>query len=718
MVVLKDKARSPLALAISAALAVTFAAPAGAHTPDIKPDETLVVYGNPLYGMSPSEETGGYGVDSATVGTKTPAALKDIPQSITVLTNDYIEERNFVAVDDLAKFTPGLRTLVNDSGRSSIFSRGYEYDEVNLNGLPSPMQSKYGTLPSLAAVDRVEIMRGPSGLFNSTSELGGVINMVLKRPTDAFKGSVTARYGSWDRHYLEADMGGALNDEGSLRGRVVVANADIKNQVDYNNNDNGTYYGTLEFDLSDRTRLSVYALHQTKDILPTNGLPAYKDGSLLDIGRSTYLGSAEDFFDADTTDVGASLQHAFANGGVGQVSARYMDHDMRLEQTFTNGPVDAAGNTGLMFNGQGNQQKNMAFDANYSQMFDLLGHKSEFVLGSDYKRYESDIQTYTNRNLGKINVFDFDPTRVAKPDYSYTKNDHEEQSELGLYGKVTWRLLEPLAVITGARVSWYDLDAVSTTLSSGAQSGESSAFNGKLTPYAGAVYDLSDEHAWYASYSKVFKPQTSQDESGNLLKPREGSQWETGIKSSLRDGLLNTRATLFLMKDDNIAAQAYDDQGIAITNTYWATGKVETQGVELEASGYLSQNWMVMAGYTFTDIEEKAGDHNPKFDTIPRHALSLWTDYHLADWVQGLHLGAGMTAVSDYGFNQKGVETHQGGYALFDAAVRYEINDRMQATLNLYNLLDREYFYRVGSTSTFNMYGEPANLMAGFTYKL
>ena len=79
MVVLKDKARSPLALAISAALAVTFAAPAGAHTPDIKPDETLVVYGNPLYGMSPSEETGGYGVDSATVGTKTPAALKDIP---------------------------------------------------------------------------------------------------------------------------------------------------------------------------------------------------------------------------------------------------------------------------------------------------------------------------------------------------------------------------------------------------------------------------------------------------------------------------------------------------------------------------------------------------------------------------------------------------------------------------------------------------------------
>jgi outer membrane receptor for ferric coprogen and ferric-rhodotorulic acid len=228
-----------------------------------------------------------------------------------------------------------------------------------------------------------------------------VINMVLKRPTDAFKGSVTARYGSWDRHYLEADMGGALNDEGSLRGRVVVANADIKNQVDYNNNDNGTYYGTLEFDLSDRTRLSVYALHQTKDILPTNGLPAYKDGSLLDIGRSTYLGSAEDFFDADTTDVGASLQHAFANGGVGQVSARYMDHDMRLEQTFTNGPVDAAGNTGLMFNGQEPAEEH-GLRCQLQSDVRSVGAQERVCAGLDYKRYESDIQTYTNRNLGKI----------------------------------------------------------------------------------------------------------------------------------------------------------------------------------------------------------------------------------------------------------------------------------------------------------------------------
>src|SRR5690606_23282122 len=99
--------------------------------------ESITVEGNRLYDMPSSEESGGYTVEAATVGTKTPAALRDIPQSITVYTDDYIKDRQFVNLDDLAKYTAGLRTLTNDSGRSSIYARGYEYDEFNINGLRS-----------------------------------------------------------------------------------------------------------------------------------------------------------------------------------------------------------------------------------------------------------------------------------------------------------------------------------------------------------------------------------------------------------------------------------------------------------------------------------------------------------------------------------------------------------------------------------------------------
>jgi len=152
--------------------------------------DAITVEGNRYYEMPSSEETGGYGIDSATVGTKTPATLRDIPQSVSVVTRDAIDDQGLVTLDELGRHTPGMRVLSNDNGRSSIFARGYEYDEYNIDGLPAPMSSISGSVPSLSAFDRVEIMRGPSGLFNNTSEMGGIVNLVRKRPTDEFQAHV------------------------------------------------------------------------------------------------------------------------------------------------------------------------------------------------------------------------------------------------------------------------------------------------------------------------------------------------------------------------------------------------------------------------------------------------------------------------------------------------------------------------------------------------
>lgn len=103
--------------------------------------DTVTVQGNRLYEMLPSEVTGGYSVDAATVGTKTPASLRDIPQSVSVVTREAIEDQNFTTLDQLGRRTPGMRVLSNDNGRSSIYARGYEYDQVSIDGLPAPMTS-------------------------------------------------------------------------------------------------------------------------------------------------------------------------------------------------------------------------------------------------------------------------------------------------------------------------------------------------------------------------------------------------------------------------------------------------------------------------------------------------------------------------------------------------------------------------------------------------
>ena len=671
--------------------------------------ESITVEGNRLYDMPSSEQSGGYTVPAATVGTKTPAELRDIPQSISVYTSDYIRDRQFVNLDDLAKYSTGLRTLSNDSGRSSIYARGYEYDEFNIDGLPAPMASINGTLPSLSPFDRVEVMRGPSGLFNSTSEMGGIVNMVRKRPTREFQGSLTGRYGSWDTHYLEADLSGPLDEQGRVRGRTVISRADTNGEVDYNANTSESFYGALDIDLSDATVMSFGLIHQTKDILPHNGYPAAIDGSLEDFSRSTYLGADWGDFDSRGTDVVAELTHRFDNGGYGRVAVRGSRRATDYLYAFTARNVNS-GATSLAYTARDLEQDTLAVDANYSQPFELLGQVSEFVIGSDFKRYETEYAD-ARGNLGAIDVASYQPGDTSKPNVTFGTPTETDEREAGLYAKLTFRPIQRLALIGGARVSSFEGENSSAT--------QDVRESGYVTPYGGLVFDLDDQHSLYASYSQVFKPQSEAGADGRIIDPREGEQYEVGIKGSYFGGDLNARITAFQLTDENRAAGAIDDSGAPISGVYEATGKTRIRGGELEISGYLTPDWEVLAGYTYMKTENLAGDDNALFALMPQHQTSLWTKYTLPGGaLRGLGIGGGVTAMSDYYIERAGSPRLSApGYAVVDAKLSYPITDKLTGTFDVNNLLDRKYVSRVGSVGTFNFYGPSRSFTVGARYE-
>ena len=671
--------------------------------------ESITVEGNRLYDMPSSEQSGGYTVPAATVGTKTPAELRDIPQSISVYTSDYIRDRQFVNLDDLAKYSTGLRTLSNDSGRSSIYARGYEYDEFNIDGLPAPMASINGTLPSLSPFDRVEVMRGPSGLFNSTSEMGGIVNMVRKRPTREFQGSLTGRYGSWDTNYLEADLSGPLDEQGRVRGRTVISRADTNGEVDYNANTSESFYGALDIDLSDATVMSFGLIHQTKDILPHNGYPAAIDGSLEDFSRSTYLGADWGNFDSRGTDVVAELTHRFDNGGYGRVAVRGSRRATDYLYAFTARNVNS-GATSLAYTARDLEQDTLAVDANYSQPFELLGQVSEFVIGSDFKRYETEYAD-ARGNLGAIDVASYQPGDTSKPNVTFGTPTETDEREAGLYAKLTFRPIQRLALIGGARVSSFEGENSSAT--------QDVRESGYVTPYGGLVFDLDDQHSLYASYSQVFKPQSEAGADGRIIDPREGEQYEVGIKGSYFGGDLNARITAFQLTDENRAAGAIDDSGAPISGVYEATGKTRIRGGELEVSGYLTPDWEVLAGYTYMKTENLAGDDNALFALMPQHQASLWTKYTLPGGaLRGLGIGGGVTAMSDYYIERAGSPRLSApGYAVVDAKLSYPITDKLTGTFDVNNLLDRKYVSRVGSVGTFNFYGPSRSFTVGARYE-
>lgn len=678
--------------------------------------DTVTVEGNRLYQMLPSEVTEGYSVDSATVGTKTPAALRDIPQSISVVTRDAIDDQNFTTLDELGRRTTGVRVLSNDNGRSSIFARGYEYDEANIDGLPAPMTSINGSVPSLAAFDRVEIMRGPSGLFNSTSEMGGIVNLVRKRPTDEFQGRLGAGAGTQGQRNVQTDLSGPLDEAGRVRGRLVLDRTDHPEIADHTENEQYDIYAALDVDVTDDTTLGLAFMRNKKDIVVNNGQPADAGGNLTYGRRSAFYGAGWNDFSSQSNDVLVDLTHSFDNGGYGRVGMRYSDRNADYNYAFGGSALNDDGTLGVAGLGGDASQEAFSVDASYSQPFSAFGNVSEFVVGTDYKRYDTDVESSRTRGLTANPV-----TRGELNDLAYTDilaqgrqgvkgfrygHDDTRQEETGAYSKLTLRPIQSLSLIAGGRVSHYETRSNDKT-----QDQTERRSGTEFTPYAGAVYDLDFNHSLYASYSQVFKPQVETDASGDMLKPREGEQYEVGVKGSYFGGDLNTRVSAFRLYDENRAASVLDENYSA------AVGKMRIQGAEVEMAGNLTPQWGISAGYTYMDTEVKQASTDRDdgiFMLMPNNMVNLWTQYDVEGGsLDGLTLGGGVTAMS-------GFESSQGvtapGYAVVDAMVGYDFTQQLSGQLNFNNILDRHYYSRVGGTNTFNMPGAPSNVMASVRY--
>ena len=228
-----------------------------------------------------------------------------------------------------------------------------------------------------------------------------------------------------------------------------------------------------------------------------------------------------------------------------------------------------------------------------------------------------------------------------------------------------------------------------------------------MTGYAGIVWDFSKTDSLYASYSSLYRPQTEVDKNDRLLKPRRGDQIEIGHKGSYLDDRLNTRISLYRLQDKNAAASIAGDN-----NHYTALGKRVMQGVELEASGALTDQWRIHAGYSYLSPKIKTASTTRDdgiFLLMPRHSANLWTTYDIGNAT----IGGGVNAMS-------GIKSSQGvrggGYATFDLMAAYRITPQLNLQVNVDNLFDRKYYTRVGSTNTFNIPGAERSIMATLRY--
>ncbi|MFJ2484139.1 TonB-dependent siderophore receptor [Pseudomonas sp. NPDC087598] len=678
-----------------------------------------------------TEDTRSYTTGTMSSATGLPLSIRETPQSVTVITRQQMDDRGVQSVGDALRNTPGISTQKYDSDRTEFSARGLAITNFQYDGINIPYDGVYGENPNngddAASIDRIEIIKGATGLMTGSGDPSATVNLIRKKPTKEFKASISGTVGSWDAYRTVGDISGSLTDSGNVRGRFVGAYSDQNSYLDHYSQRKDLFYGILEADLSDDTLLTfgIDKSSTTPRGSSWTGNPVYfADGGRTDFPR--HFNSAADWSrrDFDNITYFASLEQALANDWKFKVSLdqKTTDHDTRLASASGGNPNRATGEGMFLYWGrwEGHRVQNTA-DVNVSGPFTLGGREHELIAGVMTAHSRQTGSTYDTSAFSQVpgSIYDWNGD-LPKQDFPKNGKYERTQSQNGVYLATRLHPTDDLSVILGSRLSTFKYNE-DYRYNPGAGLDDTHASykeHGVVTPYAGVIYDLDDTYSLYASYTSIYQPQTYKDSSGSTLAPVEGDSYEAGLKAAYFDGRLNASLAFFRIEQDGVA-ESIGTNAVTNEGIYKAIDGATTKGVELELAGELSEGWNVSAGYTYArtrDADEQRIYGYPLSTTKPEHVVRTFTTYRLPGMLDKVTVGGGVSWQSAfYGKIYSApagdyTRIKQGGYTLVDLMSRYQYNEHLSFTVNANNVFDKRYLTGLGNFDT-TFYGEPRNLM-------
>ncbi len=663
------------------------------------------------------ERAEGYSVRRTSAGTRFDLAPREIPQSVSIISHQRIEDQKLDDIIDVLANTTGVTSTQSDSERTEFYARGFYIDAYQFDGLPTQMVQNWSYGDSgldLALYDRVEVVRGATGLLSGAGNPSASVNLVRKHADSAeLTGSVSVNVGSWGRTRTTVDVGSALNASGSVRGRVIGSYLDTDGQMDRYNQCKTLGYAVIDADLTPDTQLSVGYDYQQKRAngATWGGFPMwYADGSPTNYPTSFNPSPDWTYWDTTSKRAFATLQHAFSNGWkfrIGATHDRTNADDKLFYPSYT--AFDKATGTGVtpMAGFYNTERKVDGIDGYIDGPFQLFGREHQFMAGLSYNKRE--FANYGDFQMGGPgtgwNPFSsyLDWTgNIAQPNWNpLALASQGTITQKAGYAATRLSLADPLKLILGARYTNWKSE------------GENDDREHKVTtPYAGLVYDINDTYSAYASYTEIFQPQTARDRNDRYLDPVDGKSYEVGVKGAWFDNRLNASLAVFRIEQDNVA-QVTSEPIIGRPGEFAsiaARGTV-SRGFEFELNGELAPGWNATFGasrYVAKDIN--GADINTN---LPQTALKLFTSY-TPQSLQALTVGGGANwqnriyyPVPAYG------RIEQSGYALVSAFVRYRISPEFSVQANLNNLQDKKYLSQING---YGAYGDGRNGSLTFTW--
>lgn len=670
--------------------------------------QTLVINANPGTEIANDSEEE---LEITVTATRTETTSQDVPQSIQVISNEVIEDRETNNITEALRTVPGI--IPSNASRSlfnNVTIRGFNAD-YRLNGLRGGLSRVNGG--QTANIERIEILKGPASVLYGQGSFGGTVNLITKQPTDEPLYKIDAAIGSFDLFRGEVDLSGSLNESETLKYRLNIAGESENSFIDFFERDRLQIAPVLSWQISEDTKLTLEGEYSKVNSSPDLGLPAR--GTILsnlngEIPRNRFLSDPNRAkTDVDVVRVGYNLEHDFSDNWKVRNSFQFTD---RFNDNFIIFPADL-------------QADDRTLDLTYSATDDFVIQEylfDTYIVGS-FKTGSIEHELLTGIELFRTTFSrtprqgDVSSLDVFNPDYdSFVYQppnritDVETVSRtLGIYIQDKISFTDNLIMLIGGRFDTFDSRSEVFT-SNTVESQRGSEFS----PRIGVVYKPIPELSLYSSYSRSFVPTFfALSSNGESFDPQRGTQFEVGAKANFSDNLSLTLA-YFDLSITNVLTQDQANPTFSIQ-----TGKQSSKGMEFFLSGEVMPGWNVIGGYTYNDVKVTADNTIPvgnRLNNAPQHSASLWTSYEIQKGnLQGLGFGLGLYFVGD---RQGDLENtfEVPSYFRTDASISYKRN-KFKAAINFRNLFDINYVESAQNDSRIRP-GAPFTVIGSVSWEL
>ena len=528
----------------------------------------------------------------------------DLPQSIQIIGNSTIYHQQTLRLSDVAKNINGVYIgSARGGAQESLWSRGYDMTANNM--FKNGFRLNSGSMPEVATLEKIEILKGGSALLFGNVAPGGILNMVTKIPQFKKGGEIALQMGSYSFYKPSVDFYGALNKFAAYRFVGIYENSEsFRNNVTRER----TYINpSVLFKANKKTEIILQG-----DYLKDNWIPDFGTGSIgknsADVPRNSYLGAIWSNGQTYQSSVSGLIKHNFNENWKLNFNTAFQNYERTWEGTERIQPLE---------NGDWNRPlgKNKSTDQQISNQINLQGTfktgkvKHQFFAGIDADTSFTQVYTFVYNPIiyDLINIFDLNlyPQNTNIPEATNTNIVKTSTNRFGIYAQDLVSLTNKFKVLTGLRWSWQEAVAKNYNRITNAVSEDAKRIDIAYSPKLGLVFQPTKNMSVFTSYSNSFAPNTGVTIYNEPLEASIIDQYELGIKKDFWRGAISTNITLYQITNSNLAQTAeFNSEGIINTNTNIKSlnGETKSQGIELDITAQPIEGMSILAGYSYNDM--------------------------------------------------------------------------------------------------------------------